>query len=221
MKPAKGSADPLKPIDGGRLAEAIRYWGVSHRALAKVLSRPRYPVHPQTLDALCSNVQPRCRASLRRALAVELEIPEAWLAGAPVGLTLAEMMPNGWEIGRGVGKTLQAWGELVLGLKLDPAVHTALLDLPGAIGQASLATGLLTVDPSGHIFSAPRLARANLREREAWLDWLRAWIDREGKAEVRAKLTRALPHLTTRFARVNRFKTPPAPRSGSAPSRGP
>jgi hypothetical protein len=211
----KWADDPLVPINGGRLREAIAYWGRSHRELAKALSRPRRPVPPQTLDALCAGAQRRCRASLRQALAEELGVLDGWLASATdyPGLTLDNMLQERRAVGpASLWKVPMAWYQLLLSLELEPAVHAALVDLPGAIGHASLAMGLLTMDKTGLLHIDSRLLRADLRELEAWYAWLQGWIELEGREKVRAALTRALPHLRTRFVQVNRYLGKPSSR---------
>jgi hypothetical protein len=214
LRRSKWTDDPLVPIDGGRLGEAIAYWGWSHRELAKALSRPGRPVQPQTLDYLCTGVQRRCRASLRQALALELEVLERWLASATdyPGLTLENMLQDRRAVGpASLWKVPIAWYRLLLSLELEPAVHAALVDLPGAIGQASLAMGLFTMDKTGLLHIDSRLLRADFRELEAWHAWLQGWIEVEGREKVRAALNRALPDLRTRFVQVDRYLRPRRP----------
>lgn len=204
--------DLLVPIDGGRLREAIEYWDWPRRELAKALSRPGREVHAQTLDALCAGTQRRCRASLRRALANELGVLELWLASATgyPGLTLDNMLQDRHADGRDPWKVPRAWHTLLESLELPPGVYAALIDLPSAIGQASLAMGLIAVDETGLLRIDRRLRRAALRELEAWNEWLHGWIEIDGREKVRAALTRALPDLRTRFVQVNRYlPTPP------------
>jgi hypothetical protein len=163
-------------------------------------------VKAQTLDALCSGVQRRCRASLRQALAKELGVREFWLASAAYypGLTLDNMFQGRRAYGRGSWKVPVAWHTMIQSLERPPAVNAALVDLPDAIGQASLLLGLLAVDETGLIHTDSRLGRAALRELEAWHEWLRGWIEVDGREKVREALIRELPHLRTRFVRVNR-----------------
>ena len=217
---SKWADDPPVPISRKRLQEAIDC-GRTRREVAaavtrRVESRPRArgKVNPtlasQTLDNLCTpGKQVTCRASIRRELAGELGVPERWLADdafwphltAEAFLSTRKRYGEAWKLP-------SAWSDLVLSLQLPPAVHGALLDLPGAIGQASLALGLIVVDKTGAIKADAKIGRSGLLEFEAWHSWLQAWIELEGRETVRAILTREVPNLRTRFAHVNRYAMP-------------
>ena len=201
--------DPLVPIDHASLCQAIeRAGGTSRRALAAALARRLQPDDtptPQTLDYLCSGKQKRCRASLRSALAEELDTDELFLSGeaARLGVTIDQIGP-GPGFGQ-AGRLSREWAEMVFSLKLPVAIQSAMFDLPGAVGQASLLLGLIELDETGGPQADIQIRRASLRDLEAWHTWLKGVIDIKGAAKAGAALAKALPHIRERFSRVPRY----------------
>jgi hypothetical protein len=197
----KWSDDPLVPIIGRRVQEALAEAEVSRLALAIKLKRRGQRLSAQTLDYLCAGRQRRCRAGLRRALAQELGVEERWLAGEIPATAL-----TGGRIRRGAEESLR-WGELVLSLKLPEAAHAALLDLPDATGQATILAGLVQVDRSwGWTLRSPSWSRrASLLELRAWRTWLEGWIRDAGAHAVRRALAGWAEPLRERFGKVNRY----------------
>ena len=186
--------DRLVPVEGSRLSEKIREKGWSRRGVAtKVKKAAKRSVTPQTLDLICSGRQRRCRAWLRATLAVVLDVGEWWLAGHPL---LPPDRPPA---------EIRAWFRLVLKLKLQEPAHSALLNLPAAIGQASLLFDVLPRDrPTG--IGAPSWAiQAARLEQRAWLRWLRGWVRARGIGAVRAALEKEPLAISGRFVDVPRF----------------
>ena len=197
----KFADDSLVPIDSERLKSAIELTGITRRALARAVGRP-----PSSIDSLCKRYQRSCRVKLRRKLAAELGVPDAWLGMAAgwEAVTPEQVLGTQKHYGQSWNIPI-AWADLVLSLKLPPAVYSAVLDLPGAIGQASLAVGLISLGEGGAPEIDPSLGRPSLRELEAWHEWLVAWIELAGRAKVRSALIRERRHLAIRFARVDRY----------------
>ena len=200
--------DPLVPVVGLRVQEALTEAELSRLNLATKLKQRGQRLSAQTLDYLCTGRQRRCRASLRRMLAEELGVEERWLAGEIPATAL-----TGGKIRRGAVDSLR-WSKLVLSLNLPEPAHAALLDLPGATGQATILAGLVHVDRSwGYtIRSSSWSRRASALELQAWRTWLEGWIREAGAKEVRRVLAEWAEPLRERFVKVSRYLEPGEPR---------
>jgi hypothetical protein len=203
--------EPLVDIDRDLLLQAMREAksrGRSRRDIARGVSRRVQelvgrPVPPQTLDQLCNDPARRARASVRRALAEELGVPELdHPAGLVKGVT-----------GRQAEVFLK-WSTLVLDLEIwreSPAAHEALLRLPSTLPLAMLHLWEGGASLKGRTPPPPWpswFIRLSTEEQRAWNEWLQRWMDQSGRASVRKVIIKHAQAIRARFVGVERYWKP-------------
>jgi hypothetical protein len=85
---------------------------------------------------------------------------------------------------------VRGWEDLVRRLELGEAATTALIHLPKVVRDAAQVLGI----------SGPTVRSADLEEHIVWTRLVEAWLEREGRGQVRHVLTEHVGHALFRFA---------------------
>jgi transcriptional regulator with XRE-family HTH domain len=179
-----------------RINELIRSrHGDSANAAAKAMG-----IAPRTLLDLANGKATNPRADTLQTIASHHRVSTDWL------LTGVGEGPDAVDPINAAATESVRWAEFVLELHLKEPAHSALLNLPGMIGNAAATFWPIARRPvpsypgaETTASAAPRIVEAAALEYRAWLMFFEDWIAAEGKANVVSELHDSVAWLQGRF----------------------